>query len=66
MTPDRFPSSMLDVLMASAAKPDGRINRPPSELSLDARALHDQLPDIEFLRANMIMFPMGGTGCNQP
>ncbi|KAK6752999.1 hypothetical protein RB195_012545 [Necator americanus] len=58
--------SMLDVLMASAAKPDGRINRPPSELSLDARALHDQLPDIEFLRANMIMFPMGGTGCNQP
>ncbi|KAJ1352691.1 hypothetical protein KIN20_009093 [Parelaphostrongylus tenuis] len=31
--------------------------RPPSELSLDARALHDQLPDIDFLRASMIMFP---------
>ncbi|CAJ0590138.1 unnamed protein product [Cylicocyclus nassatus] len=54
--------SVLDVLMAS--KSEGKASRPPSELSLDARALHDQLPDIEFLRANMIMFPLGGTRCD--
>ncbi|VDL78241.1 unnamed protein product [Nippostrongylus brasiliensis] len=52
--------SMLDMIMASATKSSKRNNRPPSELSLDARALHDQLPDIDFLRANMIMFPLGG------
>ncbi|RCN32679.1 hypothetical protein ANCCAN_21515 [Ancylostoma caninum] len=57
--------SMLDMLMASSTKSDRRVNRPPSELSLDARALHDQLPDIEFLRANMIMFPLGETRCSQ-
>ncbi|VDM59877.1 unnamed protein product [Angiostrongylus costaricensis] len=51
--------SMLDVVMASATKLDKKIIRPPSELSLDARALHDQLPDIDFLRASMIMFPIG-------
>ncbi|EYC13399.1 hypothetical protein Y032_0044g968 [Ancylostoma ceylanicum] len=57
--------SMLDMLMASSTKSDRRVNRPPSELSLDARALHDQLPDIEFLRANMIMFPLGDARCSQ-
>ncbi|KIH61797.1 hypothetical protein ANCDUO_07924 [Ancylostoma duodenale] len=57
--------SMLDMLMASSTKSDRRVNRPPSELSLDARALHDQLPDIEFLRANMIMFPLGEARCSQ-
>ncbi|KAL6742697.1 hypothetical protein Aduo_015821 [Ancylostoma duodenale] len=57
--------SMLDMLMASSTKSDRRVNRPPSELSLDARALYDQLPDIEFLRANMIMFPLGEARCSQ-
>ncbi|XGW06485.1 hypothetical protein V3C99_016637 [Haemonchus contortus] len=53
--------TMLDMLMASATNTSKRNNRQPSELSLDARALHDQLPDLEFLRANMIMFPLGGS-----
>uniref|UniRef100_A0A158P6S5 Clathrin_bdg domain-containing protein n=1 Tax=Angiostrongylus cantonensis TaxID=6313 RepID=A0A158P6S5_ANGCA len=56
--PENQPS-MLDVVMASATKLEKKIVRPPSELSLDARALHDQLPDISFLRATMIMFPIG-------
>ncbi|KAE9417781.1 hypothetical protein Angca_001310, partial [Angiostrongylus cantonensis] len=41
--PENQPS-MLDVVMASATKLEKKIVRPPSELSLDARALHDQLP----------------------
>ncbi|KAK5975552.1 hypothetical protein GCK32_008747, partial [Trichostrongylus colubriformis] len=51
--------TVLDMLMASATTTSKRKNRQPSELSLDARALHDQLPDLDFLRANMIMFPLG-------
>ncbi|MFH4981326.1 hypothetical protein AB6A40_008035 [Gnathostoma spinigerum] len=31
---------------------------PVSELSLDARALHDQLPDIDYMLANVLLFPM--------
>nr|CDJ85235.1 Protein Y45G5AM.9, isoform b [Haemonchus contortus] len=57
--------TMLDMLMASATNTSKRNNRQPSELSLDARALHDQLPDLEFLRANMIMFPLGGSRSNE-
>ncbi|KAJ1352692.1 hypothetical protein KIN20_009094 [Parelaphostrongylus tenuis] len=58
LKPENQPS-MLDAVMASATKWDRKVIRPPSELSLDARALHDQLPDIDFLRASMIMFPIG-------
>uniref|UniRef100_A0A1I7XNF4 Clathrin_bdg domain-containing protein n=1 Tax=Heterorhabditis bacteriophora TaxID=37862 RepID=A0A1I7XNF4_HETBA len=53
-----FVRSMLDTIMSSAAQQQ-RKYRAPSELSLDARALHDQLPDIDYLRASMIMFPLG-------
>uniref|UniRef100_A0A914ZLT0 Aftiphilin clathrin-binding box domain-containing protein n=1 Tax=Parascaris univalens TaxID=6257 RepID=A0A914ZLT0_PARUN len=31
---------------------------PPSELSLDARALHDRLPDLDYMLANVLLFPM--------
>ncbi|KAK6014907.1 hypothetical protein OSTOST_19700 [Ostertagia ostertagi] len=57
--------TMLDMLMASATNTSKRNSRQPSELSLDARALHDQLPDLDFLRANMIMFPLGGNRSNE-
>ncbi|PIO66090.1 hypothetical protein TELCIR_12212 [Teladorsagia circumcincta] len=57
--------TMLDMLMASATNTSKRNTRQPSELSLDARALHDQLPDLDFLRANMIMFPLGGNRSNE-
>lgn len=50
---------MLDTILSNAA-PQKKY-KAPSELSLDARALHDQLPDIEFLKAKMIMFPMGNS-----
>ncbi|KJH50926.1 hypothetical protein DICVIV_02887 [Dictyocaulus viviparus] len=64
IVPENLPS-MLDVVMASATKSDRKNIRPPSELSLDARALHDQLPDIDFLRSSMIMFPIGGNRSDQ-
>ncbi|CAI4225092.1 unnamed protein product [Auanema sp. JU1783] len=52
--------SMLDAIMSSAAAQQKKY-RAPTELSLDALALHDQLPDIDYLRASMIMFPIGNS-----
>ncbi|VDN06088.1 unnamed protein product [Thelazia callipaeda] len=31
---------------------------PVSELSLDARALHDQLPDLDYMLSNVLLFPV--------
>lgn len=30
----------------------------PNELSLDARALHDQLPDLDYMLADVLLFPL--------
>uniref|UniRef100_A0A0R3RYN3 Clathrin_bdg domain-containing protein n=1 Tax=Elaeophora elaphi TaxID=1147741 RepID=A0A0R3RYN3_9BILA len=32
--------------------------KPVSELSLDARALHDQLPDLDYMLSNVLLFPV--------
>lgn len=32
--------------------------RSVSELSLDARALHDQLPDLDYMLSNVLLFPV--------
>ncbi|CAD6193883.1 unnamed protein product [Caenorhabditis auriculariae] len=58
LTPESNRSVLETILSTSggAKKP----HRGTAELSLDARALHDQLPDISYLRASIIMFPMGG------
>ncbi|KAM3717312.1 Aftiphilin [Dirofilaria immitis] len=32
--------------------------KPVSELSLDARALHDQLPDLDYMLSNVLLFPI--------
>ncbi|VDK73926.1 unnamed protein product [Litomosoides sigmodontis] len=37
---------------------DGRKYKPVSELSLDARALHDQLPDLDYMLSNVLLFPV--------
>ncbi|CAJ0954716.1 unnamed protein product, partial [Mesorhabditis belari] len=56
-------SSLLGGNLGGTSSSSFSNHRPPlaiSELSLDARALHDQLPDIDFLRSRIIMFPIGG------
>ncbi len=37
---------------------DKRKYKPVSELSLDARALHDQLPDLDYMLSNVLLFPI--------
>ncbi|EFO28223.2 hypothetical protein LOAG_00251 [Loa loa] len=37
---------------------DKRKYKPVSELSLDARALHDQLPDLDYMLSNVLLFPV--------
>ena len=49
--------SVLDSLVSS---PSTKYTA-PSELSLDARALHDALPNIDYLTAAWITFPVKGT-----
>ncbi|KAL3985324.1 hypothetical protein ACH3XW_38160 [Acanthocheilonema viteae] len=37
---------------------DKRKYKPVSELSLDARALHDRLPDLDYMLSNVLLFPV--------
>ncbi|CAG9539301.1 unnamed protein product [Cercopithifilaria johnstoni] len=37
---------------------DKRKYMPASELSLDARALHDQLPDLDYMLSDVLLFPV--------
>lgn len=54
--------SVLDSLLQTAKCSSLSSTKPRflthSELSLDARALHDSLPDIDFMRAAWISFPL--------
>ncbi|VDM28179.1 unnamed protein product [Toxocara canis] len=49
-------SNLLEKLMKKG-KREHKYTR-PSELSLDARALHDRLPDLDYMLANVLLFPM--------
>lgn len=43
--------------MSNKRKDDNNY-RPVNELSLDARALHDRLPDLDYMLSNVLLFPV--------
>ncbi|PAV79975.1 hypothetical protein WR25_16449 isoform A [Diploscapter pachys] len=51
--------SVLDEILSKAQENGRKTYKPPAELSLDVRALHDQLPDISYLKSKIVMFPFG-------
>ncbi|GMT09025.1 hypothetical protein PFISCL1PPCAC_322 [Pristionchus fissidentatus] len=56
--------SVLDTILSSARSPQAPRYLAPAELSLDARALHDALPSLDYLAASWIAFPVRDNGDN--
>uniref|UniRef100_A0A915PJP3 Aftiphilin clathrin-binding box domain-containing protein n=1 Tax=Setaria digitata TaxID=48799 RepID=A0A915PJP3_9BILA len=52
----RSTPTVLDCLLNKHG--EKRKYTPVSELSLDARALHDQLPDLDYMLSNVLLFPV--------
>ncbi|CAI5453204.1 unnamed protein product [Caenorhabditis angaria] len=52
-------SNILDSIMTKVEAGRKSPYRDTQVLSLDARSLLDQLPDLQYIQSNMLMFPMG-------